>query len=55
MCKDLETESRLSYFKEPQVVSNDCFEGVWGGWVGGSEAHVEVGEQRNRAGQSQNI
>lgn len=55
MCKALEAESSLSYFKEPQVVSNDCFEGVWGGQVGGSEACVKVGEQRNRGGQSESI
>lgn len=54
MCKDLEAKSSLPYFKEPQVVSNDCFEGVWGGQVGGSEACVKVVEQRNRGGQSQN-
>lgn len=42
----LGAESSLLYFKEPQVILNDCSEGVWGGWVGGSEVCVEVGEQR---------
>lgn len=41
MCKDLEAKSSLSYFKEPQVVSNDCLEGVWGGQVGGTEVCVK--------------
>lgn len=55
MCKALEAKSSLSYFKEPQVVSNDCFEGVWGEQVGGSEVCVKVGEQRNRGGQSESV